>query len=265
MNCKNCNKVLSDTQKYCDECGAKVIRNRLTPKVLAIQVNQEFLSLDNKFLRTLICLFTTPEDVIGGFIDGTRKKYINAITYYAISLTLLGFQMFLLKQFFPEFLEPQFEAFKETFKVSGTGNENPFANYGDFFSNSQGIFFSVLMPFTAIGTWLTYLDKRKYNYTEHLVINLYITAQTIFVNFVVVIIMAVFNVFDYLIASIIITPPIILYGAYVFKRLYNLSYINSLVRYIGAYIMYTIVFSIIIAIISVIAIIYLFATGKINL
>ena len=60
MDCKNCHKSLNETQKYCDECGAKVIQNRLTPKVLAAQVNEQFISIDNKFFLTFIDLFKKP-------------------------------------------------------------------------------------------------------------------------------------------------------------------------------------------------------------
>ena len=79
MNCKNCNNNLRDSQRFCDECGAKVIQNRLKPKVLAQQVNEQFLCVDNKFLRTFIDLFRTPEAVIIGYINGTRKKYIDVV------------------------------------------------------------------------------------------------------------------------------------------------------------------------------------------
>lgn len=264
MNCKNCNKYLRETQKFCDECGAKVIQNRLTPKVLAAQVNEQFFSIDNKFLKTLVGLITFPEDVIDGFINGLRKKYINVISFYAIALTVLGFQMFILKQFFPEFLESQSSIFEDSFKAGSLGRENPFSNFLNLFNDYQGVFFSILMPFIAIGTWIIYLDKRKHNYTEHLVINLYITAQTIFFNFVIIMILAIFDIQNYLVASFITTPPLILYGAYILKRLYRSSYINALLRYIAAYIIYTIAFAIIMFIVVIIIVIYLYSTGKIN-
>jgi len=75
VNCKNCHNTLRDTQKFCDECGAKVIYNRLKPKIIAQQINEQFISIDNKFLLTFIDLFKIPETVIVGYIDGTRKKY----------------------------------------------------------------------------------------------------------------------------------------------------------------------------------------------
>ncbi|WP_299362829.1 DUF3667 domain-containing protein [Winogradskyella sp.] len=265
MNCKNCNHPLIDGQNYCDNCGAKVIRNRLTPKVLVQQINEQFLSIDNKFLQTCIALFTKPEDVIDGYINGLRKKYVGVITYYAISLTVLGFQMFLLKNFFPDFLSAQDNFFEESFKLGNESNEDPPFDFPSFFNNYQGVFFSVLMPFIAIGTWIVYLDKRKHNYTEHLVINMYLTAQTIYFGFVVYLILAIFDIQNYLAASILVTPPLILYGAYVFNRIYKSSFLKSLIRYVAAYTMYIIVFSIIMIALLAILFAYLFATGKLKL
>ena len=62
---------------------------------IAADINEQFLNIDNKFLKTFFHLFTKPDVVIGGFINGTRKKYINVIQYLAISLTLLGVQLFI--------------------------------------------------------------------------------------------------------------------------------------------------------------------------
>lgn len=265
MDCKNCNKLLNDSQKFCDVCGAKVIENRLTPEILIQQVNEEFISIDNKFLRTFIDLFNKPEAVIDGYIGGLRKKYINVITYYAIALTVLGFQMFLLKEFFPEFLQSQSNAFDESFKASSNSVENPFSEFPDLFNNYQGVIFSIFMPFIAVGTWLIYFDKRRHNYTEHLVINLYITAQTIFFNFMIFMALAIFNVKDYFVASLIATPPMLIYGAFVFKKLYNSTFFNALFRYLIAYIIYMIAFGVIIVLTMIIFVIYLAATGKLNL
>ncbi|WP_299521420.1 DUF3667 domain-containing protein [Winogradskyella sp.] len=265
MNCKNCDKALSGSQRYCDNCGAQIIMNRLTPKILAKQINEQFLSIDNKFLQTFIALFVKPEHVIDGYINGLRKKYIGVITYYAISLTILGFQMFLLKNFFPEFLEAKDTLFNKGFQTGIQNSENPSKDFLDFFNNYQGVFFSILMPFLAIGTWVIYLDKGKHNYTEHLVINLYSTAQTIYIGFIFYLLLAAFKIQDYLTASLIVAPPTILYGTYVFKRIYKSSFIKSIIRYIAAYTIYTIIFSIMMAIIMVVLIAYLFATGKLKL
>ena len=85
MNCKNCDANLNQNSDYCNNCGAKVIRNRLTIKTLFSHFSEQFLNYDNKFLQTFIHLFTKPEDVIGSYINGTRKKYVNVISYFAIA------------------------------------------------------------------------------------------------------------------------------------------------------------------------------------
>nr|WP_262899755.1 DUF3667 domain-containing protein [Winogradskyella alexanderae] len=236
----------------------------MTPKILARQVNEEFLSIDNKFLKTLLALITKPEDVIEGYIAGLRKRYIGVIPFYAISLTVLGFQMFLLKNFFPEFIEAQDNLFMSGFNFGSQGTAQPPPDSFNFFNDYQGVLFSILMPFLAIGTWVVYLDKKKHNYTEHLVINLYLTAQTIYFSFLIYLLLAAFNVQNYLVASMLVTPPLLLYGAYVFSRIYKSTYIKSLVRYIAAYTIYMIVFSAIMVVILAILFAYLFATGKFN-
>ncbi|WP_452601695.1 DUF3667 domain-containing protein [Pontimicrobium sp. MEBiC06410] len=99
MLCKNCKTSLNDDINFCYNCGAKVIRNKLTFKHVFEDFNEQFLNLDNKFLQTFIALFITPEAVIGGYINGTRKKYINAINYFAIAITFSGLQVFVLRHF----------------------------------------------------------------------------------------------------------------------------------------------------------------------
>lgn len=64
MDCKNCNTSLVEIQNFCSDCGAKVIRNRLTIRNLFEHFSATFLNYDNKFLQTFIGLFTKPEEII---------------------------------------------------------------------------------------------------------------------------------------------------------------------------------------------------------
>ena len=79
MECKNCKGLISLSISYCPNCGAKIIKNRLTVKNLFGSFVAQFLNYDNKFLQTFISLFTKPEKVIGSYINGTRKKYVNVL------------------------------------------------------------------------------------------------------------------------------------------------------------------------------------------
>ena len=97
MNCKNCHTDLQENDDYCKNCGGKVIRKRLSFKNLFEHLSETFFNYDNKLLRTFVQLIKNPEDVIVGYINGVRKKYINPISFFGLSLTLSGFLFLLLK------------------------------------------------------------------------------------------------------------------------------------------------------------------------
>ncbi|ARV09099.1 hypothetical protein BTO05_05410 [Winogradskyella sp. PC-19] len=235
MVCKNCNKQLLDTQKFCDECGAKVIQNRLTPKILTQQINEEFISIDNKFLRTFIGLFKRPENVINGYIYGTRKKYINVLQYFAIGLTLAGIQFYIMKTFFIEQLENPFQ-FTGELKESNESTQKTIERFIGDGGNFQSLTYILSVPFSAVGTWLTYkfTGFKKFNFTEHVVINLYYSAQVIITSSILYIIASAVGI-NFLVSSILISLIIFFYQAYVFKRVTNHSSLESIARIIVSY------------------------------
>lgn len=243
MNCKNCDKGLNDTQKFCDECGAKVIQNRLTPKVLAGQVNEQFLSIDNKFLLTFIDLFKKPEAVIDGYIHGTRKKYIDVLQYFAISLTLAGIQVFLMETFFKEALGFTPEIM-QAIESSPSQKENPlFMGNFDDVSKYQGLIYILSVPFSAVASWLSYyiLGVRSYNFTEHLVLNLYYSAQIIIITAVYSIIFLLFGL-NYLIVSAIFIIPTFLYLFYVLKRVFKDNFWDAFAKFLFMLVIYVGIF-----------------------
>lgn len=233
MDCKNCHKILNDTQKFCDECGAKVIQNRLTPKVLAVQVNEQFISIDNKFLQTFIDLFKKPEAVINGYINGTRKKYIDVLQYFAISLTLAGIQVFLMTTFFKDSLELDSAILNELAKAPGNQN-NPILNQDmESATNYQGLIYIVTLPLSAFATWVAYyiVGDKSYNFTEHIVLNLYYSGQIIIIVAICSILFLLFGL-NYLIISTILTIPTFFYLFYVLKRVFKDSFKESFAKFI---------------------------------
>jgi hypothetical protein len=260
LNCKNCNKPLKDTQKFCDDCGAKVIQNRLTPAILVTQVNEEFLSIDNKLLLTFIDLFKKPETVIDGYINGTRKKYIDVIQYFALSLTLAGIQVFLMQTFFKEALEFSPEIIK-AIESSPSQKNNPFFNNSfDDFSKYQGMIYILTVPFSALATWLGYyfLGERTYNFTEHLVLNLYYSAQIIIITAVFSIVFLLFGL-NYLIVSTLITVPTFIYMFYVLKRVFKDSLREAIAKFLFVMVIYFTIFLVVGLIAFVIGVLFVLA------
>ncbi len=256
MTCKNCNSLLEAEQRYCFECGAKVIRNRLTLKNLSSDFSEQFLSYDNKFLKTFLALFKTPEEVIEGYINGTRKKYVNVIQYFAIALTVVGIQVFLMNTFFKEAMELDPDMFGMNFDPE-TQKDNPFNNikYEDY-NNYQSLIYVLTIPFSAIASWLTYfiLGIRHYNFTEHAVLNLYYSAQVIIVNAVITIGLLCLNV-DFMTTTYISTFFILVYFFYVLKRVFKSSFLIALAHFLLVMVIYGVLFAFIMILTIVIVVI----------
>lgn len=257
--CKNCDTELREDQHYCDECGAKVIKNRLTPRVIAHQINEEFLSLDNRLLRTFLTLFTNPEDVIVGYIDGTRKKYIDVIQYFAISLTLAGLQVFLMSVFFTDLME--MNLYQGLDSLPGQEN-NPFKDLTfDGFNNYQGIIYILGVPLSAFSTWVVFLifNDRRFNFTEHLVLNLYYSAQIIIITAILSIAFLILGL-NYLIVSTLIIIPLFWYLYFVLKRVFRDEFWERVAKFLLVLIIYIVLYFLLMIIIAISLALYILIT-----
>jgi len=161
MNCKNCNLPLRTDYSFCSNCGAKIIRNRLTLKNLWYDLTERYFNVDNTFLKTLRHLFSKPEVVIGGYVDGIRKKYLNPISYYAIAITLSGLLFFLLKEFFSDQMNMDW--------MMPEAAENPNEEIFDNTAKFQTVISLASIPVYALFSKLMFLKNKSYNYTEHII------------------------------------------------------------------------------------------------
>jgi len=268
MNCKNCKTSLDERVNFCPLCGAKIIRNRLTLKNIWADINAQFISIDNKLFKTFIHLFTKPELVINGFIDGTRKKYIGVIQYFAISLTLVGIQVFLMNTFFSDDLEGTFDFLKSLENTNKTENNpftgpSPFESFNDI-NRYQSLIYTLMVPMYTLGTWLAYMivkTKKRYNFTEHLVLNLYYNAQIIIITAFLSILFLCFG-FDYLLISGFVTLVLFLYFFYLLKRVFNTSFWETVAHFMLIMVIFMVVY-LIIGIIAIIGgIVYAILTNQ---
>lgn len=221
MNCKNCHTPLSSEDMYCNTCGAKVIRNKLTLKNLFSDFIETYLNYDNKFIQTFINLFKKPEDVIGNYIDGTRKKYVNVISYFTIAITFTGLEYFIVNRFFPDFLDLSYLSQKGLEQLSNSILHNVQEN--------QSFVLMLFVPLYAFMAKLVFLNIKKFNYTEHLVIFMYIIAQLNIIGSLVLITTAYFELKIGMVSPLILIFQI-LYSAFCLKRLYNLSITGIVLR-----------------------------------
>jgi len=215
MECKNCALALKENDDFCNLCGAKVIRNRLTIKNLFKHFTEEFLNYDNRFFQTFLNMFRRPEDVIGSYLNGTRKKYVNAVSYFAIAITAAGLLLVILNKYFPEMMSMS--------SIAQPGTEEFNQNNLEFSQKYQSLLMMLNLPLYALISRLVFLKNKKYNYTEHLVIFMYLTAQLALVQSFLIIPLGFIEGIDFGLIGIGFMPIMLFYSAYSLKRLYGLD------------------------------------------
>ena len=95
-NCKNCQETISENDKFCSECGGKIIRKQITFKTLISEEFWKAIGWDSKYLKTVRDLLIRPEIILGAYLKGVRKRYVNPLAFFAIGMTisLITFNIF---------------------------------------------------------------------------------------------------------------------------------------------------------------------------
>lgn len=215
MNCKNCDTILTNESLYCHTCGAQVVKNRLTLKNLLKHFTETYFNYDNKFIQTIINLFVKPENVIGSYIDGVRKKYINPVSFLAISFTLSGFHLFFFKDNLKEIMASSGMSVYQGQEKFGEAVYNFVFDYNSF------LYFAIIPGF-AIISWMVFINK-KYNFTEHVIIYLYTMSFSSIVSIFLTVFIVLIAPKIYMTFSFSVYFLLFVYHIFLLKRLFKLS------------------------------------------
>lgn len=215
-HCKNCNSAVSENQNFCSHCGAKIIRKKLTVQHLSGEFFESFWSIDsNKPLLTFVDLCRKPVVVIGGYIHGLRKKYINPYGYFTIALTLTGLYTFINLKYFPEYLE------NNGLEVN-TGSKDLSKEVTAMILEHMNLITFLFIPIITLLSRLAFLKNKKYNLAEHLIVHLYAYSHVSIIT-AVLIIFSFSNASLFRVMNFISLPIYIVYYGYIFKKMYSLS------------------------------------------
>jgi len=212
MSCKNCNKDLRTDYAFCPACGGKVIRNRLTFKSLWNDVKDRYFNIDNTIFKTFWHLFTKPQDVVGGYINGVRKKYLDPMSYLGISLALSGFLFFLMRKFFLDKLNLDLFDSNQLNPDVGERLLQATFDYSTFI-------YLLYIPVTAIAGLLT-MNKKNYLLPEYIVAATYSLAHYSIFIFPVSLLMLIFTPELYMKLSI---PFLFVMAIYCLYVAYNIN------------------------------------------
>ena len=242
MECKNCDRPLRTDYSFCSNCGAKVIRNRITIKNLWYDFTERFFNLDSTFLKTFKHLFSRPDDVIVGYINGVRKKYLNPISYFMIAITLGGLFVYIHNEFFPDaldfkFLYPDPNSLSEADKLGHDLQKK----INTYLFKYQSLFYIAMLPFLAVISRLIFFNKKQFNLSEHFVINIYAYSQmSIVINTVYIFLLWNSKLLYYASMGNLVFQ--IGFFTWVFYKIFNLSAKQTLIKLLFFLVMLALVF-----------------------
>ncbi|MFD1163478.1 DUF3667 domain-containing protein [Hwangdonia seohaensis] len=175
-------------------------------------------------MRTFLSLFSKPDDVIGGYINGTRKKYVNVISYFALAITLAGLQIYVIQKFQTDV------TLYDTSTELGQKQQEVFDSIFKFTTDYQSLVMMLYIPFYALLARIVFFKINTLNYTELLVVFLYAQAQISICIAVLSIIIIPLNIMSFATIGFFIMPLQIIYFTYCLKRVYGLNNTQTLIR-----------------------------------
>lgn len=238
MNCKNCQANISTEDKFCSKCGAKIIKERITTKRL-LDNFFDAIGWDRGFFLTLRLLTYQPQTVVKNYIDGTRKKYANPFSFFAINLAI---SLFFITQYSDKFIEissnlnlTQIETIS---KVQGSNTRNTKqvntfnGNVKEFTKSATAfqikyynlISFLLLPLYTFIAF---FAFGKPHNYGEHLVINTYLQGFLLLFSTSLFVLSLLIKVDLFVIGSLLSS---FFYYLYTYKKLNALSFDQLLIK-----------------------------------
>ncbi len=239
--CKNCQHEFDGN--FCSQCGQKVITRRLTISMALSNFFSTFFNLERGFIYTIKMMFVNPGKVVREYISGNTIKYTNPFRYILVIATL------------STLLTVSSGVYDETTSqmnhLMGMDQLDPIEQAGQLKVQEQiatvmkkylSFVLILLTPFFSLATYL--LIRRKLNYAEHFVMNVYSVGQTTIIGIPVTLL---FYFFPSLGVFAVVSSPVIMlaYFAYVYRSMFGVNYFIGVLLALVAYLLTNILFVIV--------------------
>ncbi|MCL7765364.1 DUF3667 domain-containing protein [Polaribacter sp. Z014] len=240
MKCKNCNNEFEN--KFCNHCGQSSKVDRINWKYLVNSIANDIFQINHGFLYTAKILLLKPGKNLSDFFTGKRKNFYKPFAFLLISSTIFLLSTKLIGN------ETFIDDFVNGLRTASNDNpdKSPDLRMFDFLTNNQTYAFLFIVPIFSIASLISY-RKSKYNFSEYLILNLYITGEQLLI----------YTVFSFIKDrdSLIIIAPIILgflYNLYVYNTFFGeLSWLNRNFKFILTYFIYLILMGILLILLMI--------------
>lgn len=179
QNCKNCQKKYDEGDRFCSACGQNVNIRRIDFRYLVEEVQQIIFNFDGGLFFTIKELFTRPGYAIKEYIIGKRQRFTKPILF----LMIVG----ALYSFVRKWLELNTALFQvnhsdktEEYDVGGKAIQvlsDYIGKLDIWIDDNYALFVLFQIPIIAFGFHLGFKKFQRYNYTEWLVIMVFIAGQ----------------------------------------------------------------------------------------
>ncbi len=169
MICKNCQNEFEGN--FCNHCGQKASVRRLDLKYLVQDVPNSVFQLNRGFFFTVKEILTKPGHAIRNFIEGKRQAYYKPIAFLIVVSTI-----YILINYFMG-VNSLVEDVLTGIEIGARAEEDESNLFFTKWLPKYQIYVPFfVLPLFSIASYLAF-RKSDYNYVEHFVLNVYITAQ----------------------------------------------------------------------------------------
>jgi hypothetical protein len=212
MICKNCSANFDS--KFCPECGQKGDIHRVTIDHLFHDVILAVTHADKGFLLLVKKLAISPGIVAREYVDGSRKKYFNPLSFLVITSAVMAYF---------SYQTGYLEALGAGGQRAGGGQMSPLWGEVERIGKNSGKELTLFLmgPLFAFITWLFFIRSR-YNYAENFVLNSYILGQAaLFRTLVFIPLHVIWPQFTYRLWFMFYEPVFLLYLIIAFKQFFG--------------------------------------------
>lgn len=213
---------------FCGNCGQNAKVKKINLKYLMDEIPDSLFQVNRGFLYTVKQLTLRPGHSIQEFLEGKRKPYYKPFAFFLITSTVYFLLPYLLDK--NTFIDDLLLGFRDGMKENNVSADSGIL---DWISKNQNYFILLFLPLFSFASYLAFI-KSKYNYFEHLVINMYITGYQ----------MIIYLIFSFVFfeENLLITAPLIIgfvYNFWTFNQLFEDKKIwNKILWLILAYIIF---------------------------
>ncbi len=183
-NCLNCEHPVAEHQNFCDVCGQKTTVHRLSLHDVSHDALHYFTHADKGIFSLLWQLLKKPGVVAREYVAGKRRKYFPPMNFFLIVAAVYVFMLNAVAPTTKEHVIPaeqmaKYENIKDPATKAKVGAILERRVKSSQFINRYANFVAMIAtPLITFFLWLFY-KKGRYNYTEHLVANMYFSGFTV--------------------------------------------------------------------------------------